>query len=165
MGVDRFWVGMIYYKYKTKGGGSVMKAIIINDKEIERLDVETWSETDARLYAADCAKEVVHLYEKAQPNDKRPRHAIEAAIDYARMSTAEVPTVWVESSRRALEQAAEEAMTAAIDAISMNNKAAHYAAWAAAYASATAGSTARNATYAICAARKAAEAKTKEGNK
>ena len=134
-----------------------MKAILLSDKEIERFDVESWDEASARLYAAECAKEVVHLYEKAQPNDKRPRHAIEAAINYARMSTAEVPRAWVESSRRVLEQAAEEAMTAAIEAIQLNNKAAAYAAWAAAYASAIIGSTARNATYAICAARKAAE--------
>jgi len=139
-----------------------MKAILLSDKEIERFDVESWDEASARLYAAECAKEVLHLYEKAQPNDKRPRRAIEAARDYARMCTAEVPRVWIESSRRALEQAAEEAMTAAIDAISMNNKAAHYAAWAAAYASATVGSTARNATYAICAARKGAELAAKE---
>lgn len=133
-----------------------MKAILLSDHEIEKFGVESWDETQARLYAAECAKETLHLYERTRPNDKRPRRAIEAAINYARMSTAEVPTVWVESSRRALEQAAEEAMTAAIEA-KLNNKAAAYAAWAAAYASAVVGSTARNATYAICAARKAAE--------
>lgn len=142
-----------------------MKAIIISDKEIERFGVESWDEASARLYAAECAKEVLPTYERVRPDDNRPRRAIEAAINYARMSTTEVPHVWVESSRRALEQTAEEAMDAAIEAIQLNNKAAHYAAWAAAYASATAGSTARNATYAICAARKAAEAKTKKGNK
>ena len=134
-----------------------MKAILLSDEEIERFGVETWAETQARLYAAECAESVLFIYEHACPQDKRPRHAIASARDYARMSTAEVPRAWVESSRRVLEQAAEEVMTAAIEAIQLNNKAAAYAAWAAAYASATVGSTARNATYAICAARKAAE--------
>jgi len=138
-----------------------MKAILLSDKEIERFDVESWDEASARLYAAECAKETLHLYERTRPNDKRPRHAIEAAIDYARMSTAEVPRAWVESSRRALEQAAEEAMDAAIESTSLN-KAARYAAWSAAYASALIGNTARNAASAIRAARKATELMDKE---
>jgi hypothetical protein len=139
-----------------------MKAILLSNDEIERFDVESWDEASARLYAAECAKEVVHLYEKAQPNDKRPRRAIEAAIDYARMSTAEVPKIWIESSRRVLEQAAEEAMIAAIEAIQLNNKAAHYAAWSTAYASTLAGSATRNASSAIRAAQKATELMDKE---
>jgi len=134
-----------------------MKAILLSDKEIERFDVESWDEASARLYAAECAKEVVHLYEKAQPNDKRPRRAVETARDYARMCTAEVPRVWIDEARRALAWAAEEAATAAIEAILLNDEAAHYAAWAAAHASALNGSAACHASYAIHAARKAAE--------
>ena len=40
-----------------------MKAILLSDKEIERFDVESWDEASARLYAAECAKETLHLYE------------------------------------------------------------------------------------------------------
>jgi hypothetical protein len=37
----------------------------------------------ARLFAADCAEHVLHLYEQRHPTDPRPRLAIEAARQYA----------------------------------------------------------------------------------
>ncbi|MFY7936903.1 MAG: putative immunity protein [Flavobacterium sp.] len=36
-----------------------------------------------RLFAADCADMVLHIFEKQFPNDDRPRNAIQAARDYA----------------------------------------------------------------------------------
>jgi hypothetical protein len=38
---------------------------------------------EIRLFAADCAESVLHIYEKKYPNDDRPRKAIQAARDYA----------------------------------------------------------------------------------
>jgi len=38
---------------------------------------------EIRLFAADCAESVLHIYEKQYPNDDRPRKAIQAARDYA----------------------------------------------------------------------------------
>ena len=38
---------------------------------------------DLRLYAADVAESVLHIYEKENPNDNRPRLAIKAARDFA----------------------------------------------------------------------------------
>lgn len=35
------------------------------------------------LWAADCAQHVLHLFEEIQPNDERPRRAIEAARAWA----------------------------------------------------------------------------------
>jgi hypothetical protein len=35
------------------------------------------------IWAADCAQHVLHLFEEIQPNDKRPRRAIEAARAWA----------------------------------------------------------------------------------
>ena len=37
---------------------------------------------EIRLFAADCAESVLHIYEKQYPNDDRPRKAIQAARDY-----------------------------------------------------------------------------------
>ena len=45
--------------------------------------VETWNEKSARMFAADCAERVLHIYEKKHPDDGRPRKAIQAARDYA----------------------------------------------------------------------------------
>ena len=41
------------------------------------------SDRVARLFAADCAEAVLHLFEGLYPDDKRPRQAIQAARDYA----------------------------------------------------------------------------------
>ncbi len=38
---------------------------------------------EIRLFAADCAESILHIYEKQYPNDDRPRKAIQAARDYA----------------------------------------------------------------------------------
>ena len=38
---------------------------------------------EIRLFAADCAESVLHIYENAHPDDDRPRKAIEAARRYA----------------------------------------------------------------------------------
>ena len=35
------------------------------------------------IWAADCAQHVLHLFEELQPNDERPRRAIESARDWA----------------------------------------------------------------------------------
>lgn len=37
-----------------------------------------------RLFAADCAEHVLHIFEKERPTDNRPRKAIEAARAFAR---------------------------------------------------------------------------------
>ena len=46
--------------------------------------VGTTDERNLRLFAADCAEDVLHLYEDKYPKDDRPRRAIEAARAYAR---------------------------------------------------------------------------------
>lgn len=49
--------------------------------------VESWDERGQRLFAADCAAHVLPIYEKAFPNDDRPRKAIHAARRYAERPT------------------------------------------------------------------------------
>lgn len=41
--------------------------------------VKAWNERTARLFAADCAEHVLHLFEDKYPEDKRPRQDIETA--------------------------------------------------------------------------------------
>jgi hypothetical protein len=73
------WLGPAIWE--AEGRGSVHHE---NDKsafESARLlrQVETWTETTARLFACDCAQRVLHLYEERYPADDRPRRAIEVA--------------------------------------------------------------------------------------
>lgn len=84
-----------------------------------------WDEQRARLFAADCAARVLHIYERDYPADDRPRLAIIAARDHA---MGRVPA----ASRDAAHAAA---CAAASDAA---RDAAWYAAWYAAHAAACA---------------------------
>lgn len=97
------------------------------------------------LWAATCAEHVLHLFESAQPDDPRPRHAIEQA------------RAWVRSEVRMMDARAAggHAMGAARDL----RGAARHAAYAAGQAGAVAHVAAHElgaAAYAIRAARAAA---------
>ena len=43
-----------------------------------------WNAQTARLFAADCAEHVLHIYEAEYPGDMRPREAISVARLYAK---------------------------------------------------------------------------------
>ena len=100
-----------------------------------------------RLFAADCAESVLHIFESEYPDDKRPRLAIHAARDFANGLTGHA------ASAAASEAARTAAWGAASAAASV---AASAAAWGAASAAArtAAGYAARAAASA--AARTAA---------
>jgi hypothetical protein len=46
--------------------------------------IEAWNPKVLRIYAADEAEDVLHLFEAKYPDDNRPRLAIQAARDYAK---------------------------------------------------------------------------------
>jgi len=82
---------------------------------------------EVRLFSAECADRVVHLFEKQYPNDDRPRKAIKAARDFAH-------GLITEEARAAAEAAARSAAEAAAEAAARS--AAEAAAWDAAWAAA-----------------------------
>ena len=82
---------------------------------------ETWNETTARLFAADCAEAVLPIFEKERPDDDRPRKAIAAARAFAR---GEITAAAWDAARAAAWDAASDAASAAACA------AASAAAWA-----------------------------------
>ena len=78
------WLGPEIYGAEIRG-----EILLGNTKTVVRevrliAKVETWNETTARLFAADCAEHVLHLYESECPGDDRPRNAIAAARAFAR---------------------------------------------------------------------------------
>ena len=93
---------------------------------------------EVRLFAADCAERVLHLFESKHPDDDRPRKAIEAARAFA---NGEIDDAARDAARAAAGDAAGDAAWAA----------ARDAAWAAARdaaraaARAAAGAAARDA--------------------
>ena len=81
------------------------------------------------IWAADCAQHVLHLFEEMQPNDNRPRKAIEAARAWARgettMSQARTAGGYAMAAARELSGAARYAAYAAGQAAVVAHVAAH----------------------------------------
>jgi len=81
------------------------------------------------IWAADCAQHVLHLFEKMQPNDERPRRAIELARSWARgevtMSQSRTAGGHAMAAARNLSGAARHAAYAAGQAAVVAHVAAH----------------------------------------
>jgi predicted ATPase len=96
------------------------------------------------LWAADCAEHVLHYFEAVQPDDNRPRHAIELAHAWARseikMTEARTAAGHAMGAARDLSGAARYAAYAAGQAAAVAHVAAHELG-AAAYAIKAAGET------------------------
>jgi hypothetical protein len=90
---------------------------------------ENWTERTARLFACDCAEHVLPLYEKWNPEDKRPRQTIEVARRYANGEATSGELSAACAARAAARAAAIDAAWAAAMAAAC---AARAAAWAAA---------------------------------
>ena len=77
------WLGKVIWEAEVDG--DVVEAddkIVARSARIMRR-LDAWNERTARLFAADCAEHVLHLFERGVPNDARPRRAIEVARHYA----------------------------------------------------------------------------------
>ncbi len=80
-------------------------------------------------WAADCAQHVLHLFEEIQPNDDRPRRAIELARAWTRgeitMTQARTAAGFANAAARDLREAARYAAYAAGQAAAVAHVAAH----------------------------------------
>ena len=81
------------------------------------------------VWAAACAQHVLHLFEEIQPDDERPRRAIELACAWARgeitMSQARAAAGHAQAAARELSGAARHAAFAAGQAAAVAHVAAH----------------------------------------
>src|SRR5512146_666364 len=81
------------------------------------------------VWAADCAEHVLHLFEEMQPNDDRPRRAIELARAWTRgevtMSQSRAAAGHAQAAARELSGAARHAAYAAGQAAAVAHVAAH----------------------------------------
>jgi len=92
----------------------------------------TLQDADHRLlagWAADCAQHVLHFFEEVQPNDDRPRQAIEQARAWARgeitVAQARTAAFAAHAAAREVAGAARQAAHAAGQAVSVAHVAAH----------------------------------------
>ena len=81
------------------------------------------------LWAADCAEHVLHLFEETQPDDDRPRRAIEAARAWTRgeltMTQSRAAAGHANAAARELNGAPRHAAFAAAQAAAVAHVAAH----------------------------------------
>src|SRR3990167_3492794 len=71
--------------YEAVGRGDCDKEddkIAFRQAQLKR-KIGSLNQKTLRLFAADCAEHVLHLFEEEHPMDNRPRKAIQAARDYA----------------------------------------------------------------------------------
>ena len=73
------WLGPTLWVAEGKGDTDVQTDKTAFRKARLISQVTKWNERTARIFACDCAERSLHLFEKAYPNDKRPRTAIEVA--------------------------------------------------------------------------------------
>jgi hypothetical protein len=97
------------------------KLVTRRGRIVER--VSGWNPTSLRLFAADCAEQVLPIFEKHHPGDDRPRKAIEAARAFAHGETSAAAAAWAAASDAASDAAAAAAWAA-------SSAAASGAAWA-----------------------------------
>ena len=75
---------------------------------------------DLRLFAADCAESVLHIFEGAHPDDNRPRLAIQASRDFANGLINNA--AWSAARSAASSAVRYAAISAASDAVSSSQK-------------------------------------------
>jgi hypothetical protein len=167
------WKKLLHHLRKTESDDEPLELITI--LEYNCIQDTIWAfravegkDKEIRLFAADCAEMVLHIYEKNYPNDKRPRLAIQAARDYANglipleELAAAVAAAWDAASAAARAAGAASAASAAsaaaraAGAASAARAAARAAAVAAAWDAASAAARAAGAAGAASAARAAA---------
>jgi hypothetical protein len=85
---EESWLELLKSLDKTKADSEPIELTYI--LETLGIDDAIWAlrslegkDKEIRLFAADCAESVLHIFEKEYPNDDRPRKAIRAARDYA----------------------------------------------------------------------------------
>ena len=86
--IQKGWGKLLLHLNKTEADDEVLELRTI--LESNGLSDTIWAmravegkDKEIRLFAADCAELVLHIFEKEYPNDDRPRKAIQAARDYA----------------------------------------------------------------------------------
>ncbi len=77
------WLNETIWVAEARGGRVLCdnKVVVRQARLVKKLD---WNDQTARLFACDCARRVLHIYEKQHPKDSRPRKCIDVAEQFAR---------------------------------------------------------------------------------
>jgi len=104
------WLGPELWEVECRGEHIALgdKHVFGQARLVRRLN--GWNDRTARLFAADCAARVLHLFEACCPGDMRPRRAIEVARAFADgQATVEDLAAARVAAKAAAERAARDA--------------------------------------------------------
>ena len=107
------WLGPTIWRVEVEGARLDEADKIVVERARITTRCDGWNEVSARLFAADCAEHVLPIFEKARPNDDRPRKAIEAARAFARDEIGDAAWAAAWAAARAAAWAAARITTAA----------------------------------------------------
>jgi hypothetical protein len=141
------WLGPAIFEVEVRGASVRRDDKSVHEQARLLRRVEMWNERTARLFAVDCAEWVLPIFERAYPNDTRPRDCIGVARRYAIGDATEDE---LDAARAAAGAAARAAAEAAAREVARD------AAWAAARDAARAAARAAAEAAARAAARDAA---------
>ena len=114
------WFGPALFEVEVERGAQIVwdanKGVTVGRCRLVRR-VESWNERNLRLLACKFARKVLPIFEKARPNDRRPRECIEVAERFAngKATAEELAAAWA-AAGAAARAAAEAAWNAAGDA-------------------------------------------------
>jgi hypothetical protein len=77
------WLGPAIFEVEVRGASVRRDDKSVHEQARLLRRVEMWNERTARLFAVDCAEWVLPIFERAYPNDTRPRDCIGVARRYA----------------------------------------------------------------------------------
>lgn len=135
MGGAKKWDGNKISAAQARKAGATFDDIVWAASALSRTDKDV--ERRLRLWMADCAAHVLHIFEKEFPDDLRPRSAIIASRQFAR---GEIEAAYADAAETAYADAADAAKAAYAKAAYAN------AAFAAAFAAANAAANAADAS-------------------
>jgi len=84
------WLGPELYEVEIRGEQIRESNKIVAEQARLVRKITTWNERTARLFACDCAKRVLHLFEEKYPEDNGPKDAIAVARRYANEKATEI---------------------------------------------------------------------------
>ena len=138
------WLAHVLWRVEFRGDYILNKDKVVARQIRLHSIVDTWNERTARLFAADCAEHVLHIYTRQCPNNTHIAECIHAVREYAdnKITREQLAAAWAAAWAAAGAAARAAAWAAARDAAWAAARdaawgAARDAAWAAARDAAT----------------------------
>lgn len=128
------WLGPAIFEAEYRGERLDCDKVVVREARL-LCKISRWNKRTARLFACDCAERVLGIFERENPDDDRPRRAIETARHFANGGATRQELAAAGTAARIAGAAARDAardVAWVAGAAARDAKAAAWVAWAAA---------------------------------